>query len=326
VVKIATNYPTSSDSFDVPSSPSTTPLSSAGTGSRNHTTHHRDLGDAVVAIQNNVTKTTHLHDGTGLNGPKLSQVNTHQSPDTDASAVALHHTIGTGAFQAAAGNHLHTGVYTRIASNETITGKHTFPSGTNAIAIPDFQNSQHNHSTTAKGGPAAANGAVRAATYYSAGPPGYANSVPGNVTTDFLISGNRFTIPANQAVVGWVSVSYIIGYNTGGPGTGDQNHSAFLYVTHNITGDPLLYTQSKNIVLNGANFNGNMVQVGHLFDSVGAQNKRQSLMIPIYMAATGSDRPNVGFVMRVLNSTATYMSEFNWGININLISQSFISI
>lgn len=48
----------------------------------------------------------HTHDGTS--GVKLSQSNTHQSPDTDAAAGSLHHTLGTGANQAASGTHTHT--------------------------------------------------------------------------------------------------------------------------------------------------------------------------------------------------------------------------
>jgi hypothetical protein len=35
----------------------------------------------------------------------LNQANTHGTPDTNASAAALHHTIGTGSFNAAAGDH-----------------------------------------------------------------------------------------------------------------------------------------------------------------------------------------------------------------------------
>ncbi len=48
----------------------------------------------------------HNHDGSGT--LKLAQANTHESPDTDSGAAALHHTLGVGANQAAAGNHTHT--------------------------------------------------------------------------------------------------------------------------------------------------------------------------------------------------------------------------
>ena len=35
---------------------------------------------------------------------KLTQANTHQSPDTDTATTSLHHTLGTGANQAAPGD------------------------------------------------------------------------------------------------------------------------------------------------------------------------------------------------------------------------------
>lgn len=53
------------------------------------------------------TSTSHTHDASGSNGPKLAQANTHQSPDTDAGPTSLHHTLGSGADQASAGNHSH---------------------------------------------------------------------------------------------------------------------------------------------------------------------------------------------------------------------------
>lgn len=48
----------------------------------------------------------HTHDnGTTA---KITQANSHQTPDTDSGTSSLHHTIGGGANQAAAGNHTHT--------------------------------------------------------------------------------------------------------------------------------------------------------------------------------------------------------------------------
>jgi len=47
----------------------------------------------------------HAHNAT--DAQKLTQANSHQSPDTDSAAGSLHHTVGTGATQAAAGNHAH---------------------------------------------------------------------------------------------------------------------------------------------------------------------------------------------------------------------------
>lgn len=102
-------WPFSTDTFTEPTLPEETSLSSAGTGTRNHVEHHRDLGDAIEAIQANATTITHDHSGAAgiTHGPKLKQVNTHQLADTDTGLTAIHHTLGTGGGQAAAGNHKH---------------------------------------------------------------------------------------------------------------------------------------------------------------------------------------------------------------------------
>lgn len=111
---MSTNYPGSPDTFNEPSQPESTPLNQGGNQtapSRNHFEHHRDLGDAVEALQNYAALRSHDHSGTSddrIKGGKLAQANTHQNADTDTSATAIHHTIGTGANQAAAGNHTHT--------------------------------------------------------------------------------------------------------------------------------------------------------------------------------------------------------------------------
>ena len=108
------NYPNGAnngiDIFNEPSLPEITPLSSKGTSDRNHTESHRDLGAAIVALQQNAAWKIHDHSSTGpgaYGSNKLAQANTHQSPDTDSAPTALHHTLGTGANQAAAGNHNH---------------------------------------------------------------------------------------------------------------------------------------------------------------------------------------------------------------------------
>lgn len=103
------NFPGSNDSFAAPSSPSTTVLFSSGDSTRNHPQSHQDMGDAIVALETNVSLLSHDHSGTGSRATnKLIQANTHQSPDTDVSTTSLHHTIGTSATQAAAGNHIHS--------------------------------------------------------------------------------------------------------------------------------------------------------------------------------------------------------------------------
>ena len=102
-------YPLAIDTFSVPTLPEATSLSSAGTSRRNHTESHDDLGKAVEALQTNAAQLTHNHsgDGSAFGTFKLEQANTHQTPDTDLSGLAIHHTLGYGATQAAAGNHIH---------------------------------------------------------------------------------------------------------------------------------------------------------------------------------------------------------------------------
>lgn len=100
------NFPAGTDNFNIPNSPGSTALSSAGTGSRNHVQHHRDLGDAIEAMQAEATLLVHSHNSsTARHGNKLLQANTHQSPDTDVAVGSLHHTLGVGALQAAPANH-----------------------------------------------------------------------------------------------------------------------------------------------------------------------------------------------------------------------------
>lgn len=106
-----TLYPGGDDTFNPPSDPAATPLSSPGDGPRSHTQEHRDLGDAVEAIQKNAALRTHDHSGSGARStPKLIQANTHEGADTDSSHNALHHTLGRGSNQAAPGDHTHDGV------------------------------------------------------------------------------------------------------------------------------------------------------------------------------------------------------------------------
>lgn len=107
---MAINYPGGVDSFNVPTDPEDTPLSEAGTSTRNHVEWHADAGTAIVALEQNASQLAHDHSGDSTNplkGPQLSQVNTHQNVDTDTSTTAIHRTIGPGQFQAAAGNHTH---------------------------------------------------------------------------------------------------------------------------------------------------------------------------------------------------------------------------
>lgn len=113
-----TNYPDGTDVFSEPSLPEQIPLSQTGfqpgsdatNPARNHVEHHRDLGDAVTALQLNAAQGGHDHSGSASDprrGSRLRQENTHESADTDSSAQAIHHTLGGGQFQAAAGDHTH---------------------------------------------------------------------------------------------------------------------------------------------------------------------------------------------------------------------------
>lgn len=329
VVKIATTYPGATDTFNVPSSPTTTPLSSAGTGTRNHVSHHRDLGDAVMAIQNNATKSTHNHDSTGLNGPKLDQANTHQNVDTDAAGNSLHHTLGTNPTQAAAGNHVHDSRYVRMdgSVDQLVTGKKTFPSGTSSIAIPDFQNATHHHLNTGTDGGWMANTGASINNYHGNDVGRNGSPLGGNVTEDMYLHFARFTLPAFTALVGTVAIHYYIEYNTGNPGVqlgGDRQHNAFFYVSHN-EGESPAFSQSKNVLLNGGNFNGKMFQSDHLFNTSGAtEGHRIQFQLPIYMPATTVDTPNIALVMRVANTSNGWLNELNWGLQLTFQSHILV--
>lgn len=134
------NYPDGAnggiDIFDEPTTPESTSLANSGGGTRTHVAHHRDLGDAVIAIQQNAAKKGHDHSGDATNtskGVKLAQANTHQDADTDAATTSLHHTLGTGATQAAAGNHIHD--YTALTGTPwrrviTLPSTSSVPEGT----------------------------------------------------------------------------------------------------------------------------------------------------------------------------------------------------
>jgi hypothetical protein len=113
-------FPTTNDTFAIPSDPTNTNLSSAGSGTLNHPQHHQNLGDAIMALEANVALLTHDHSGgTGAHATaKLAQANTHQSADTDTATTAIHHTLGTGPNQASAGTHTHSYEYLGIATND----------------------------------------------------------------------------------------------------------------------------------------------------------------------------------------------------------------
>lgn len=120
---MAINYPNGVDTFSEPTLPEYTSLAQPGPDGRAHVAHHRDLGDAVEALQTHAAKRGHDHSGDATStsaGAKLKWNNTHQSEvpatsltvarqyaDTDYNDLSIHHTLGTGQFQAAPGNHNH---------------------------------------------------------------------------------------------------------------------------------------------------------------------------------------------------------------------------
>lgn len=66
----------------------------------------------------------HDHSAAGEGG-KLTQANTHESPDTDVATTSLHHTIGVTATTAAAGNHTHAAgadEKAKVSANDTTAG------------------------------------------------------------------------------------------------------------------------------------------------------------------------------------------------------------
>lgn len=163
---MAVNYPNGIDTFNEPSLPEYTPLSSAGTGTRAHVEHHHDLGQAVVALQTHAAKRGHDHSGDQndtAKGARLSWLNSHEAAapaatlasaqgyaDTDNGPLAVHHTLATnlpssgsaGQYQAAPGNHTHP--YSTITGITWLTGTTaerptTAPDGTVYYAIDTNQ-------------------------------------------------------------------------------------------------------------------------------------------------------------------------------------------
>jgi hypothetical protein len=98
------------------------PVAASGTSSASMVVRADDARLSDARTPSNDAALVHLAGAETISGTKtfsavtiatltltnaLAQSSTHASPDTDASATALHHTLGTGAFQAAAGNHTH---------------------------------------------------------------------------------------------------------------------------------------------------------------------------------------------------------------------------
>lgn len=139
---MAINFPGSVDDLNiVTDNPDVVPLSMAdvagGPATRAHAQHHKDLGEAVVRLENMSLHYAHDHSGDnsttnkpGLhNGNKLKQANTHELPDTDSGSSSLHHTLGNGQYQAAPGKSTSdalASMQTSIAAIEAIMGYSNF--------------------------------------------------------------------------------------------------------------------------------------------------------------------------------------------------------
>lgn len=157
-------------------------------------------GGSVSSHDHNTT------DGT----PKLTQANTHESPDTDSATSSLHHTIGATATTAAAGNHSHAaeGHILIIDSKPQNTHGGTFTSGLwrvrdlNAIVYDTYGDASlsYNQVTLAAGtyrfhiqAPAAGVDSHMAALY--------------NVTTSlFVATGTSEFAWASDFTTGWAQV------------------------------------------------------------------------------------------------------------------------
>lgn len=307
---MATNYPGSSDVFNVPNTPASTPLSSSGSGSRNHVDHHRDLGDAVTAIQNNVTKTTHTHDGVGLNGPKLNQSVTHQNPDTDLTVGSLHHTIDptqTSPTKAAAANHTHS-QYVDLYTDQVITtGKKTFPSGAKAIAIPDFTNSIHNHVDPGSGGPAFP------AMVTGSGNSGALISIGNNARGTYILANGAFNVPVSTSLQGFVTLQYR-GVN------GDWNDYIRAYAAVTWGNPATAYSDAENITIAGFNnllaYSGKFIAISSVNGRVETSNINRpmsTVTIPFY----SERKPNANSKLKltIINASPVVDMYFSFALS-----------
>lgn len=137
-----TDFPTSNDVFTEPSAPASTPLGDAGDSTRNSFEFHKDVGDAIMAMQAEATLAAHSHNGsTFRHGSKLTQANTHENADTDLSPSSIHHTIGTGENQGAAANHTHGAaviwpvgsIFITVVSGNPASSPHNLPGTWTAV-------------------------------------------------------------------------------------------------------------------------------------------------------------------------------------------------
>lgn len=240
------------------------------------------MGDAVVALQNNVTQITHTHDGTGLNGDPIDQANSHENADTDHAANSLHHTIGTGATQAAAGNHNHDTKYVDFATNQTINGIKTL----NAPIISTLVNAQHHHTNAANGG-MTASGQMSSLGSEALHPTTLGTST----TTDFYLTGT-FTLPANMGLTGSCVMNYIA-HNLSGAA---KQHDTYMYITYNVGPAAPTFNNSYNIV------SGLSDHMRKIIYTVNGTDTYEQLVVPVQLPATSAPR-TMRLAARVVNNS-----------------------
>ena len=145
----------------------------------------------------------------------------------------------------------------------------------------------------------------------------------GNTTEDMWLHFARFTLPAYTALVGNIYIHYYMEHDTGRMGStngGDVLHNAFFYVSYN-EGESPAFSNNKNVLLNGGNFNGKMYQSDYRFQAnYGGQGHRVQFVLPIYLAAITTARPNMALVMRVANTSNQWLIELNWGLQLTFQS------
>lgn len=81
-------YPAALDTFNVPSDPADTTLSSAGTSTRDHTQSHQDLGLAIMALQASAAQLSHDHSG-GLAGVSIQETTIGGAVQNDTQTVTV---------------------------------------------------------------------------------------------------------------------------------------------------------------------------------------------------------------------------------------------
>lgn len=92
------NYPGGIDAFNVPTDPEDTPLSEAGTSTRNHVEWHADAGSAIVALEQSAAQLSHDHSGSINVTIAVTQPNPGTEAVNDLQTITLTGTPTAGTF------------------------------------------------------------------------------------------------------------------------------------------------------------------------------------------------------------------------------------